>query len=581
MNLNALLQALQNKTGQNPKRNGNTYSTKCPSHDDQNPSLSIGEGADGKLLIKCHAGCPIDEICASIGITPSDLFQTELKYPTRVYTHSQPIIEYVYHNAQNNPLYKKTRLPPKDTAKKQFQIQTWKDGTWVWGLKTTTRVLYSLPKVMTAIGEGKEVYLVEGEKDADRLAKEGLIATTPIEGAGSLLSKDYVEQLKNGNIVLLYDEDRAGHKRRDQWIELLSGHVANLKVVALPGLIYQDNHGHDVSDWLSQNHTIEELLSLAKETQSTTISLKQEKRELVVVTLPDFLARDIQPRELVLSPIIPTQGLTMLYAKRGVGKTFVALGVGIAVATGGSMLKWSATKPRKVLYVDGEMPAAVMQERLSLLAIGMNLELPDPSFFRLITPDLQPEGIPDLATSQGQTLINNTLKNTDLLILDNLSTLVRSTQENESDAWLPIQEWALQLRRNGVSILIVHHAGKSGQQRGTSRREDVLDTVIVLKQPIGYSPKEGAKFNVEYEKSRGFFGIDAEPFSVEIISSNEDGLQWKIADVIDIKDDLTNQILDLHNKSVSYREIAKTLGTTKNIVEGTIKRLKGQETHNE
>ena len=63
-------------------------------------------------------------------------------------------------------------------------------------------------------------------------------------------------------------------------------------------------------------------------------------------------------------------------------------------------------------------------------------------------------------------------------MVDSLSTLCRSGVENESESWLPVQEWALRLRRNGVSVLFVHHAGKSGKQRGTSRREDVLDTIF-------------------------------------------------------------------------------------------------------
>ena len=54
------------------------------------------------------------------------------------------------------------------------------------------------------------------------------------------------------------------------------------------------------------------------------------------------------------------------------------------------------------------------------------------------------------------------------------------------------------LRRRGVSVLIVHHAGKGGEQRGTSRREDVLDTSISLRRPSDYLPTEGARFEVHY-----------------------------------------------------------------------------------
>jgi putative DNA primase/helicase len=63
---------------------------------------------------------------------------------------------------------------------------------------------------------------------------------------------------------------------------------------------------------------------------------------------------------------------------------------------------------------------------------------------------------------------------------------------------------ALQLRRAGKSVILIHHAGKSGRQRGTSRKEDVLDTIISLRRPPDYSPDQGARFEVYYEKSLGF-----------------------------------------------------------------------------
>jgi hypothetical protein len=61
--------------------------------------------------------------------------------------------------------------------------------------------------------------------------------------------------------------------------------------------------------------------------------------------------------------------------------------------------------------------------------------------------------------------------------------------ENEGESWVPMATWALARRREGRSVVFVHHAGKSGQQRGSSRREDLLDTVICLKHPSDYMPE--------------------------------------------------------------------------------------------
>ena len=198
---------------------------------------------------------------------------------------------------------------------------------------------------------------------------------------------------------------------------------------------------------------------------------------LKAVTIEEFFQMKLPPREMLLGPWLPSQGLVMVFAGRGVGKTYFALAAAYAVASGGQFLKWEAPKARRVLYVDGEMPGVVMQERLAGIVGASDKEAPG-DFLRLITPDLQEYGIPDLATPEGQERIEQQLAGAELVVLDNLSTLCRSGAENETESWGVVQEWALSLRRRGISVMYVHHAGKSGQQRGTSAREDVLDSVV-------------------------------------------------------------------------------------------------------
>ena len=81
-----------------------------------------------------------------------------------------------------------------------------------------------------------------------------------------------------------------------------------------------------------------------------------------------FLQLALPPRELLLSPWLPQKGLAMIAAPRGIGKTHLALAIAHAVASGGGFLGWKAQQPRKTLYVDGEMPAVTMQDRLARIA---------------------------------------------------------------------------------------------------------------------------------------------------------------------------------------------------------------------
>ena len=88
----------------------------------------------------------------------------------------------------------------------------------------------------------------------------------------------------------------------------------------------------------------------------------------------------------------------------------------------------------------------------------------------------------------------------DVTILDNLSTLRFSGRENEADSWSTVQRWLLNMRGQGKTVIILHHAGKDGTSRGTSRRHDALDTGIKLERPSSYKQEEGAKFEVHFEK---------------------------------------------------------------------------------
>src|SRR5690242_21941756 len=104
---------------------------------------------------------------------------------------------------------------------------------------------------------------------------------------------------------------------------------------------------------------------------------------------PDFDALALPERETILDPILATKSLALLYGPRGLGKTFVALGIAWAAASGASFLGWTASRPHRVLYIDGEMAAVDIRERLKLLGSApptLDFLVADPSIHSL--PDL-------------------------------------------------------------------------------------------------------------------------------------------------------------------------------------------------
>ena len=312
-----------------------------------------------------------------------------------------------------------------------------------------------------------------------------------------------------------------------------------------------------------------DITQIGKEEHKTSLT---ELNPINCINISDFLETVLPEREILLSPWLPKQSLSMIYAWRGICKTWFTICLAYAIACAGEILGWKAPEKRRVLYIDGELPAATLQQRLAMIVNSFNLEPLDKDAFKIITPDLQPDGIvPNLAHQMGSDLIDEIAQDFDLIVVDNLSTLVRGGKENEGESWLPIQEWALQHRSQGRSIIFVHHSGKDSQQSGTSRKEDVLDTVISLKGPPDYNAAEGARFELHFEKSRNLTGNDALPLEVKLRSDN-DKIEWEYGPASNGNID---RIQALAKNGASRREICKEMGISRDQLNRVIKKEEG------
>lgn len=221
---------------------------------------------------------------------------------------------------------------------------------------------------------------------------------------------------------------------------------------------------------------------------------------------PDFLDRDIPERTWLIEGAIahPTTG--MLYAFRGSGKSWTALQLALAVASGERWMAFNVPKARGVLYVDGEMALCDLRDRIRGLTGG---HAPS-NLWILASEDLASERMNlNLALREDQQAFARTLLEIErragvpieFVILDNWISLVRGLDENDNSALDGIRQWLIMLRHGERSVLVVHHAGKTGQQRGASAREDNLDYSIKLQQTMSRSNE--AWFEVEWDKCRG------------------------------------------------------------------------------
>jgi putative DNA primase/helicase len=231
------------------KRTGSGYQAKCPAHDDDKASLTISQGDDGHILLYCHARCDTTKICKTLGIEVKDLFADK---PKAKNVSRKIVAVYPYHDKDGRYLYESVRYEPKDFMARVKQA----DGKYVWNIKGIQRVLYRLPKLLAYEGDGW-IFIVEGEKDAGRLEKEGLEATTNVFGA-SAWEPEYSDSLVGFNVAIIPDNDKAGWEHVLEVAHTLVGKAQRIKIVPLPGVPLKG----DVSDYLNAGHTADDLLRL-------------------------------------------------------------------------------------------------------------------------------------------------------------------------------------------------------------------------------------------------------------------------------------------------------------------------------
>jgi putative DNA primase/helicase len=288
----------------------------------------------------------------------------------------------------------------------------------------------------------------------------------------------------------------------------------------------------------------------------------------VVYTGTEMLEMDLPEREALITtaagtPVMRRQDLWMIAGPRGSAKTWMMGSLAVAGVTGGHCLLWTFPKPKRVLMVDGEMPARALQERLRLLAAGADL-----SGLTVIAQDLQDPPLPSLASPSGQAALDPYLDGIDLLLLDNRSTLIGSAGESDGDEWFPVQEWLLGLRRRGITVVMAEHTGRNGLPRGTSRREDILDVVLVLRRPADYKAEDGARVDLRWTKARGLTDDVVAPSEARL--AVVDGrAEWTVREVAGRDYD---QAVEMFVEGASPGDVATDLGVSR----ATAYRWRGQ-----
>jgi len=208
--------------------------------------------------------------------------------------------------------------------------------------------------------------------------------------------------------------------------------------------------------------------------------------------------------DFIIEPILPMSNSAMIFSPTGAGKTYIMLYMAYCIASGRpECFVWNIPKARPVCYVDGEMDAPTLQERTQQIVRGfLGEDLAQPGFFKLITPDLQKKFPPRINTKDGRARIEDHCTERGVLVLDNIVTLCPAGDDKDSEDWAVIQEWILYLRRKHIAVFLVQHAGKSGDQLGTSKKEIQLSCNLKLRTASDYTPEDGLRVEARLTKLR-------------------------------------------------------------------------------
>ncbi|HEX3220602.1 MAG TPA: hypothetical protein VHU77_11415 [Candidatus Limnocylindria bacterium] len=227
---------------------GSYFMGACPAHEDDKRSMTVTVGDTGAMLIKCFAGCRVEDIVEAVGVQMRELWPPSERPRAPGPAAVKVVARYDYIDEQGVLLYQVERTDPKG-----FRQRKPEGEGWSYKLGNVRRVLYRLPELLTA--KGRPVLLVEGEKDVENLRKLGLIATTIAGGAGAW-RPEYAEPLRDRTVVIIPDNDEPGR----QFAMQAATWILRSLVVVLPGLAEKG----DVSDWIAAGGTARQLGELAR-----------------------------------------------------------------------------------------------------------------------------------------------------------------------------------------------------------------------------------------------------------------------------------------------------------------------------
>ena len=510
----------------------NQFLASCPvpghgqGNGDRSPSLSICDGDDGKLLFKCFGGCSqhsVLDCIRELGLLPeAEHVEPLSSIKPRINGHQAPSpgaptpaptleAEYEYVDENGVTLFIKQRYRTSDAKGKTYKLlAVGADGRRVASMASARIVPYRLPDVITAIGRPQVLFIVEGEKAADALASLGLFVTSSHLGASSWPSA-VTPYFVGASVVICPDNDKPGRSFCRLVAAALLPVCRALRVLELPGLGAKE----DAFEWVASGGTRSQALALARDcpvlrSESELVFAADADADAsldadIVPALDELIISDeliplrynIEPWELIqdepvdwlIENLLPRKSLIALYGPPASYKSFIALDIAHAIASGREWMGHQVSKPGAVLIIAGEghggIGARIKALRLHH-GLGAGSESGRQAQIFVIRSQINlrssKKDIGDLVLAI-DALIEERQVKLDLIIVDTLARSFGGGNENNSeDMGAFITSLGAIQQRYVTGVMIIHHSGKDQEKglRGHSSLLGAVDTELQI-----------------------------------------------------------------------------------------------------
>lgn len=291
-----------------------------------------------------------------------------------------------------------------------------------------------------------------------------------------------------------------------------------------------------------------------------------------MANLRSILSGPRSPRESLWGPVLGAREIVCVYGAAGVGKTEFVLALVHALLASHPFLRWNCPRPTRIKYLDPEMGRDRFADRLQKVIDYYQAEIPDDQLDVTFPEDFPSAPYPNIFTDAGKKFIWDETRGRDLLILDGWLNIDRpvSRYDDDETRWQSNFPFLKRLTRYGTSVLIVHHANKSGSFYGTSQLRNGVDAMIEL-QPM---PKtdEALRMALRFDKSRHFGFPDTQ--SLALCRHTSGMWEWQTMESLQ-----ASKVTELEGRGLKAKAISEALGMTLSEVQAVLAKGRGSSSH--